>query len=97
MFGFRGERGGVLGVVLGAAVPRPIAPPQPRCSLMNPPLVQPLEQRLHQRLVQPLKQPPPPWWRNPPPVEPQPLEPHESANTGPAPRAKARMLDEARV
>ena len=28
---------------------------------------------------------------------PPPLEPHESANTGPAPRAKARTLDEARV
>ena len=30
------------------------------------------------------------------PLEP-PLEPHEFANAGPAPRAKARTLDEARV
>jgi len=53
--------------------------------LLNPP---PLEQPLEQ---------PPPWRRNPPPLEQPPLEHHESANTGPAPRAKARTLDEARV
>jgi len=39
MFGFPGERGGIL----GAAAPPPVARPQPRCSLMNPPLVQSFE------------------------------------------------------
>jgi len=55
--------------------------------LRNPPPLDP-----------PPLEPPPPWSvRNPPPLDPPPLEPHESANTGPAPRAKARTLDEARV
>ncbi len=90
-----------MGVAYPPLGPPQVDPPPPWCSLINPPLVDP-----------PLDPPPLPWWinpppldpppswclkREPPPLDPPPLEPHESANTGPAPGAKARTLDEASV